>query len=656
MKRIPPLIRFTAWIFLVNFFVFALFRLCFLLYFIPSDVALFSKDILSSLVLGLKFDARLAALIILPLFLLSAIPGLRLLRSKRARVFWLIYLVLSLLAAITAYCVDFGAYSYIHTRLNATLLMYLDTPEIAMNMVLESYPWLWLSLGTIIACGVYFILLNRLAARLSGKEVRLSRWKKSGFYTCTFLIIALLIYGKFQRYPLRWSDAFIYKDNFICQFALNPILFFFDTLDEKPRNFDTDRARKYYPAVAEHLGVIPVLDSLSLRREGVVHKQVPKQWNVVLIFLETFASFKVGVVGNPLDSSPCFDELARQGLLFTRYYVPMENTSRSLFAALFGIPDVSTVNSSSRNPLVVNQHTILNAFKEYRKFYFLGGSANWGNIRGMLAHNVDNLTIYEEGSYSSPVVDVWGICDADLFEEADAVFTKTQDPFFAIIQTSGNHRPFTIPDDAKGFKTKQMDSDVLKQNGFYSLDEFNGFRFLDHSLGHFFKIAANHEYFDHTLFIIQGDHGTNGGSTDRRYGDMNLSSVHVPLLFYAPGLVKPETDDRVISELDLMASIAGYLGKPYINTTLGRDIFQPGLESTTAFVYTPFRNPPRYGTVAGNFFLIRDPDGSSSLYQLDDDKETDVQAQYPDVASRLLRLSEGYFEMARYLLYNNAGQ
>ena len=71
------------------------------------------------------------------------------------------------------------------------------------------------------------------------------------------------------------------------------------------------------------------------------------------------------------------------------FYVPMENTSRSLFGALFGIPDVSAETSSSRNPLVVHQHTIINAFRGYERLFFLGGSANWGNIRGMLHVRTD---------------------------------------------------------------------------------------------------------------------------------------------------------------------------------------------------------------------------------------------------------------------------
>ena len=106
----------------------------------------------------------------------------------------------------------------------------------------------------------------------------------------------------------------------------------------------------------------------------------------------------------------------------------------------------------------------MNAFKDHRKFYFLGGSASWANIRGLLANNIPGLEIYEEGSYTSPRVDVWGISDLSLFEEANDVLKNSDEPFFAIIQTSGNHRPYTIPEDNKGFKILAEDDLELHEN------------------------------------------------------------------------------------------------------------------------------------------------------------------------------------------------
>ena len=43
-----------------------------------------------------------------------------------------------------------------------------------------------------------------------------------------------------------------------------------------------------------------------------------------------------------------------------------------VWAVVTGIPDVEYPNTASRNPAAVDQHTIINDYKGYDKFYFLG--------------------------------------------------------------------------------------------------------------------------------------------------------------------------------------------------------------------------------------------------------------------------------------------
>ncbi len=57
--------------------------------------------------------------------------------------------------------------------------------------------------------------------------------------------------------------------------------------------------------------------------------------------------------------------------------------------------------TASRNPAAVDQHTIINNFTGYEKFYFLGGSTSWANIRGVLTNNIDNLHLYEQDDYKA---------------------------------------------------------------------------------------------------------------------------------------------------------------------------------------------------------------------------------------------------------------
>ena len=657
---LPDNLTFFSTLFIFNILILTALRIGFLLNFKPSNLKLASKAIIQAFYIGIKFDARLISLITIPVLLLSWIPGIHFYQGDWSTIFIQWYFISLLSIVLLFYFVDFANFSYLQSRINASLLALKDAGGIWWQMVWQSYPVIKLSIALFL-----FILfyktgsLKAIELSLSQSETSQSNlWflvSSNGFF---FLLLIALTYGKLSRYPLRWSDAFFHKDSFICNLALNPLLFFLESLKEKPFEYDKEKLKNLYPLMTDFFNVDkPCPETLSLKREGLPRPLVSGNPNVVIILMETFAAYKTGVLGKAeLNPSPCFDALSKEGLLFNRFYVPMENTSRSLFAALFGIPDVSTSRSSSRNPLVVNQHSIVNAFKDHSKHYFLGGSANWGNIRGMLSHNIDNLNIIDEGAFRSPVHDVWGISDADLFMEANEMLAgKTEEPFFSIIQTAGNHRPFRIPADSKGYKSENADKEVLTKNGFYSLEEYNGFRFLDHSLGYYFDLARQEKYFENTVFLIFGDHGTGNGSQDRRFGGLSPGPFHVPFLIYAPSLIaKKGRIDSVMSELDVMPTLAALMGKPYVNTTLGRDVLDPAFDDKKgAFTFTPFEYPPRFGFMDNNYYVNVEPDESYALYKFDSPEAKDIKNIEPDRADYMSKMAIGIHEYSKHLLYHN---
>jgi phosphoglycerol transferase MdoB-like AlkP superfamily enzyme len=62
-------------------------------------------------------------------------------------------------------------------------------------------------------------------------------------------------------------------------------------------------------------------------------------------------------------------------------------------------------------------------------FILLAVVANLNNYRGLL-NNIKGVKLYEEGSYTSPKVNVWGISDKDLFKESNTILKQQQKPFF----------------------------------------------------------------------------------------------------------------------------------------------------------------------------------------------------------------------------------
>ena len=298
---------------------------------------------------------------------------------------------------------------------------------------------------------------------------------------------------------------------------------------------------------------------------------------------------------------------------------------------------------------------------DYEKLYFLGGSVNWGNIRGVLAHNIAGLRIFEEGSYRSPRVDAWGIDDLHMFEEANEALRALGDrPFFAVLQTSGNHRPYTIPDDNRGFRRIHHAQAELASAGFTSNDELDSFRFVDHSLGYFFSAARKERYFANTIFVMFGDHGYLGRAKSLTQAELDsgILRFHVPLIIVGPpSTCSPRVVDKVASEVDVLPTVASLAGVPYTNTTLGRDLFDPRFDQARyAFVMADHYNQPRIGIVSDNLFVRQSPDGSEQEIW---DLAAGVARPQPDAATQakaheMAELSRGLYESARYLLYHNS--
>jgi hypothetical protein len=86
--------------------------------------------------------------------------------------------------------------------------------------------------------------------------------------------------------------------------------------------------------------------------------------------------------GNPLNTTPYFNELCKQGVFFDHCFSPSYGTARGVWATVTGIPDVETANTASRNPAAVDQHTIINDLSKDIKNYISLAAAQAGQTSG----------------------------------------------------------------------------------------------------------------------------------------------------------------------------------------------------------------------------------------------------------------------------------
>jgi phosphoglycerol transferase MdoB-like AlkP superfamily enzyme len=661
MHSIPLMPRFLVLLIPLCLGVLTLLRVGFWVYFESGVDPLSWRDWLTAMHLGLRFDLRLILLLLLPLILIGWFPRCSPFRHGSVKAFWILYLCAAGAMVLLIYAVDFGHYAYLGTRLDVGALRLLENPDVSSRMLWQSYPVLPCLIGLAAVLGVFANALYRLIG-FAGEipAPSLDRRRRAGIGLAVVLLAGAGLYGKISFYPLRWSDAFFSSHAFASQLALNPVLYLADTARAGGGAlYDEILVRAHYRDMTAWLGVDePDPKKLDFRRTHTPSVSSDAPPNVILVILESLASYKSGLSGNPLDATPNLDALARGGFYFPNFYVPHAGTARSIFCLLTGIPDVEVRGTSTRNPRVVEQHTLVNSFVGYEKYYFLGGSASWGNIRGLL-RNIDGLRLYEEGYYRESRMDVWGISDLDLFREADRLLRRGRKPFIALIQTAGNHRPYTIPADNEGFQLRHPDGRDLDRWGFRSVQEFNSLRFLDHCVGHFMQLAESSGYLHDTLFVFFGDHGVSGFAgehSEKSETWFDLGMNRVPFIIHSQDRIPAGGIVTLVTGLaDVLPTVAALAGRPHVNTTLGRNV----LDDRFAGSHFAFRFvhafPPRVGLIGDRFYFEMAVDGGAgSLYRLDDDHPgEDVSQGYYEEAFAMERLSRGYHETAKYLLYHN---
>ncbi len=664
MKKtfLPKTIRWTFYSGFVFLIIMSLLRFVFVNYF--SAPASADNNLTSSYILGFRYDLRYVTIVMMITLLFSYIKPLNPFDKKLGKQIAIITWMLFSSLLLFFYTADFIHYAYVHQRLNASILSYIDNPLISMQMMWQSYPIITIIIIFLVVEWVLYKFIS-FTYQLSDKYERTgSQFKNIIIQTIFFIILLYAAIGniiyKGGQYPLRWSNAYSLGSDYKANVALNPMQSFFSTLNFRSSKIDTDLIKKNYSVIADYLAIPSNEQDAQNLQFARIHNPVNNNLeastikNVVLVICESFSAYKSSLMGNPLNTTPYFNDMKKQGVYFNRAFSPAYGTARGVWAVLTGTPDVLEGKTSSRNPLAVDQHSIIANFKNYEKYYFLGGSASWANIRGVLTNNISDLKIFEQGSYQSSEIDVWGISDKNLFLEANKTLSKNTKPFFAIIQTADNHRPYTIPaEDLKVFVKKTVPKDSLLKFGFENNEEYNAFRYTDFCIEQFIEAAKKEKYFNETLFVFIGDHGIKGDAgtmLPKSFTEQGLTNMHVPLLFYAPSILQPKEYSIPVSQLDVLPSIASLCNIPYTNTTMGKNVFITVQQKDNAiFLYDDFNQ--QIGVLNNEFYYgyqLKNP--SKPIFESALNNEV---VKNDSVQKQMDILTKTIYETAKYMLIHN---
>jgi phosphoglycerol transferase MdoB-like AlkP superfamily enzyme len=293
--------------------------------------------------------------------------------------------------------------------------------------------------------------------------------------------------------------------------------------------------------------------------------------NIVLISVESLSASFLGAYGSDKGLTPNMDALARDGMKFEQVFATGTRTVRGLEALSLGTPPVPG-QAIVRRPNNGHLATVGEMLEHqgFSTFFFYGGYGYFDNMNAYFSANdyriVDRTDFPKE---SVMFENVWGVADEALFDNAIRTFdakSATDKPFFAHIMTTTNHRPYTYPDGR---------IDIPSPGG-----RDGGVKYTDYAIGKFIKDAKTKPWFKDTLFVIVADHCASVAGKSKLPVDM----YHIPLIFYAPELLKPATYSAVVSQIDIAPTLLEVLGKNGDDHFFGRPFFEKGAPPERAFI------------------------------------------------------------------------
>ena len=122
LNRFPRLLRWIFSVVLILLAVMTFFRFLFYWTYNPPGKA-FSG---SAFIMGLRFDARMACIAGLFILLLCALPFINPFKNLRAKKFWNFLLPFIFVILLLFYGADYYHFDYLHQRLNASVISYLE--------------------------------------------------------------------------------------------------------------------------------------------------------------------------------------------------------------------------------------------------------------------------------------------------------------------------------------------------------------------------------------------------------------------------------------------------------------------------------------------------------------------------------------------------
>ena len=351
-----------------------------------------------------------------------------------------------------------------------------------------------------------------------------------------------------------------------------------------------------------------------------------KKLNVVIIILESFSMEFVGFYNQERENgsykgyTPFLDSLATVSKTFKYSIASGRKSIDALPSVIASIPSLEV-------PYVLTPYSgnrigaLGNLLKEegYHTSFFHGapngsmGFSSFVNIAG-----IENYVGMDDYPNPDDYDGLWGIWDDKFFKFWANQQSNFPQPFFSTLFSVSSHHPFEIPGEFKAM-FKGGREPILKC-----------IQYTDYVLKKYFEQVSKSSWYANTLFVITADHVSSNVLFDDSHSAYGRFSI--PILFFRPDNSLAESDNGLVSQVDIMPSILSYLEYDKRYLTFGNDVISNN-KKNIAWNYAD----NLYNFYQGNFQLKFDGQKSTGLYHFKEDimNTENLLTQFPDTVKMM---------------------
>lgn len=581
---------------------------------------------------GLFFDIVAAAYFSIPLVLYLTVMPDKIYQGRFHKPVIYIFTFVILYMLVFNSIAEYFFFDEFGVRFNFIAVDYLVYTHEVVKNIMESYP-----IPAVLTAIAVISLLTLMSFRkfidssITARSSLKQRIKNGLVFICIPVLSFTFVDIDFAK---------ISANNYANELSLNGIYSLFAAFRNNKIEYGTFYATRDDRAVFQGLRNLLSESNNSFAADNIfdIAREIKntgkeKRLNVAVIVEESFSAEFLGVFGSRSNLTPNLDRLAKESLLFTNMHATGTRTDRGLEAITLSVPP-SPGRSIVKRPNNENMSSWGGVMKSrgYDTKFIYGGYGYFDNMNYFFSHNGFEVVDRTDFAKNEVVFEnAWGVSDEDLFNKSIAEFNrsyKSNRPFFALIMTTSNHRPYTYPAGR---------IDIPSHSG-----RDGAVKYADYAIGKFIKDAQKEPWFRDTVIIIVADHcAGSAGKTS-----LPVKRYEIPLLIYSPSHLAPQRIDKLASQIDIAPTVLGLLNFSYRTKFFGRDILkmQPGQERALIGTYQ------KLGYLKKDRLAILDIKKDSAVYQFN--RDTGEAKKLP-ADLNMLDEAISYYQGANYLFEHN---